>query len=79
MYDQIYEKMKGILSDKICGYRKGFSTQHALTSMTKQWRESLENKDFAGTVESNDVKDGSNNAPRRSKRLKTNSIKTFTT
>ena len=30
MYDQIYTKMKGILSDKLCGYRKGFSTQHAL-------------------------------------------------
>ena len=50
MYDQIYERMKGILSDKLCGYRKGFSTQHALMSMTEQWRKSLDNKGFAGAV-----------------------------
>ena len=50
MYDQIYERMKGILSDKLCGYRKGFSTQHALMSMTEQWRKSLDNKGFTGAV-----------------------------
>ena len=50
MYDQIYTKMKGILSDKLCGYRKGFSTQHALISMTEQWRKSLDKKGFAGAV-----------------------------
>ena len=50
MYDQIYERMRGILSDKLCGYRKGFSTQHALMSMTEQWRKSLDNKGFAGAV-----------------------------
>ena len=42
--------MKGILSDKLCGYRKGYSTQHALISMTEQWRKSLDNKGFAGAV-----------------------------
>ena len=50
MYDQIYEQIKGILSNKLCGYRKGFSTQHALMSMTEQWRKSLDNKGFAGAV-----------------------------
>ena len=42
--------MKGILSNKLCGYRKGFSTQHALMSMTEQWRKSLDSKGFAGAV-----------------------------
>ena len=50
MYDQIYERMEGILSDKLCGYRKGFSTQYALMSMTEQYRKSIDNKGFAGAV-----------------------------
>jgi len=50
MHDQIYKFMRNILSDKLCGYRKGFSTQHALISMTEQWRKSLDKKGFAGAV-----------------------------
>ena len=50
MHYQISTFMNGILSNKLCGYRKGYSTQHALISMTEQWRKSLDNKGFAGAV-----------------------------
>ena len=50
MFEQVSDKMKGILSDNLCGYRKGFSTQHALISMTEKWRKSLDKKGFAGSV-----------------------------
>ena len=50
LHDQINSKMKGILSNKLCGYRKGFGSQHALISMIEQWRKSLDNKGYAGGV-----------------------------
>ena len=50
LHDQVSNMMEGILSNKLCGYRKGYSTQHALISMTEQWRKSLDNKGFAGAV-----------------------------
>ena len=33
MFDQINLKMKDCLSNNLCGYRKGFSTQHAIILM----------------------------------------------
>jgi len=50
LHDQINSKMKGILSSKLCGYRKGFGSQHALISMIEHWRKSLDNKGYAGCV-----------------------------
>ena len=50
MHDQISTKMDGILSSKLCGYRKGFASQHALISMIEQWRKSLDQNGFAGAV-----------------------------
>jgi len=50
LHDQINSKMNGILSSKLCGYRKGFGSQHALISMIEKWRKSLDNKGFAGGV-----------------------------
>ena len=38
------------LSKNLCGYRKGFSSQHALISMIEKWRKSLGNKGYAGAV-----------------------------
>ena len=49
-HDQINTKMKGILSSKLCGYRKGFGSQHALISMIEEWRKSLDKKGYAGGV-----------------------------
>jgi hypothetical protein len=42
--------MSGVLSSKLCGYRKGFASQHALISMIEQWRKSLDKKGYAGAV-----------------------------
>ena len=50
MHDQISTKMDGILSSKLCGYRKGFASQHALISMIEQWKKSLDQNGFAGAV-----------------------------
>ena len=50
LHDQVSDMMKGILSDKLCGYRKGFSTQHALIAMTEKWRSSLDKRGYAGAV-----------------------------
>ena len=33
-----------LLSHYMCGYRKGFSTQHALLSLIKKWKKVLDNK-----------------------------------
>ena len=34
----------------LCGYRKGFNSQHALISLIERWRKSLDNKDYGGAV-----------------------------
>ena len=34
----------------MCGYRKGFSTQHALIALIEKWKVSLDNKGFAGAI-----------------------------
>ena len=32
----------------MCGYRKGFSTQHALLSLIEKWKNVLDNKGYGG-------------------------------
>jgi hypothetical protein len=48
--EQIQTNVDSFLSPYLCGYRKGFSAQHALISMTEQWKKSVDNKGFAGAV-----------------------------
>ena len=50
LYDQVNFKMKNILSKKLCGYRKGYSTQHAIISMIEKFRKSLDHKGFAAAI-----------------------------
>ncbi len=38
------------LSIHLCGYRKGYSTQHALIKLLERWKCSLDKKGFAGAV-----------------------------
>ena len=38
------------LSPYMCGYRKGFSTQHALLSLNEKWKKVLDNKGFGGAI-----------------------------
>ena len=42
MQAQISGYMEKILSSYLCGYRKGYSAQHALLSMLENWRISLD-------------------------------------
>ena len=37
-------------SDFLCGYRQGFSTQHALIKLIEKWRQSLDSRGYCGTV-----------------------------
>ena len=39
-----------ILSAKICGFRKGHSTQHALLNLLKNWQKCLDKSGVVGTV-----------------------------
>ena len=34
----------------LCGYRKGYNTQYALTSMIERWKKHLDNNGIAGTL-----------------------------
>ena len=36
--------INNFLSPYLCGYRKGFSTQLALLSLTEKWKKVLDNK-----------------------------------
>ena len=46
MQNQINVHIKSFLSPYLCGYRKGFNSQHALISLIERWRKSLDNKGY---------------------------------
>ena len=46
MHEQISFHVDQILSPYVCGYRKGFSTQHALLSLIEKWIKVLDNKGY---------------------------------
>ena len=50
MLKQILEQMNKYLSQNLCGYRKGFSTQTALTMLLEKWKNILDNNEYAGAV-----------------------------
>ena len=55
VYERIMQKqldnfIEQHLSKYLCGYRKGYSAQHALLALIEKWRESLDKKGFAGGV-----------------------------
>ena len=50
MQKQMRVYVEKFLSDYLCGYRKGFNAQYALTSMIEKWKQSLDNKGHAGAV-----------------------------
>ena len=51
MQRQINGYINNILSPYLCGgYRKGFSAQLALLSLTEKWKKALDNKGFEGAV-----------------------------
>ena len=50
MQPQIITYVEKFLSPFLCGYRKGYSPQHALMSMLETWRASLDNGGYGGGV-----------------------------
>ena len=50
MLNQVTAYMNEYLSPHLCGYRKGFSTQTALTSLIEKWKQILDSKGYGAAV-----------------------------
>ena len=51
MQNQIKTYVENYLSPFLCGYRKGYNTQYALTAMIEKWKEHLDKKGgIAGAI-----------------------------
>ena len=50
MYDQIYAYIDHYLSPYLCGFRKGFNTQHCLTGMLECWQKVIDKGKLAGAL-----------------------------
>ena len=50
LFEQIEKFSKKILSPKLCCFRKGHSTQHALLNLLKNWQKTLDKSGVIGTV-----------------------------
>ena len=50
MHKQLSFYIDQILSHYMCGYRKGFSTQHALLSLIEKAKKVLDNKGYGGAI-----------------------------
>ena len=50
MHKQISFYIDQFLSPYMCGYRKGFSTQHVLLSLIEKWETVLDNKGFGRAI-----------------------------
>ena len=47
---QITEYIDKFMSPYLCGFRKGFSTQHALLALIENWKTFLDRKGYAGSI-----------------------------
>ena len=50
MLKQILEQINKDLPQNLCGYRKGFSTQTALTMLLEKWKKMLDDNGYAGVL-----------------------------
>ena len=50
LFEQIEMFSEKILSPKLCGFRKGHSTQHVLLNLLKNWRNSLDMSGVIGAI-----------------------------
>ena len=50
MYDQISNYIDKHLSPFLCGFRRGYSTQHCLTVMIDRWQKAIDSGKFAGAL-----------------------------
>ena len=50
MFHRMSSYIDKYLSPFLCGFRKGFSTQHCLTSMLDRWKKSIDSEKLAGSL-----------------------------
>ena len=50
MLNQITTYMNEYLSPYLCGYRKGFNTQTALSSLIEKWKQIIDNKGYGAAI-----------------------------
>ena len=50
LYDQLSDYLEKYLNTLLCGFRKAYSTQHALFKLLQAWQEELDKSDFVGTI-----------------------------
>ena len=50
MFDQISVYIDKYLSPFLCGFRKGYSTQHCLMVMLEKWHKALDSGKMAGAL-----------------------------
>ena len=50
LHDQLSNHFEVIFSPKLCGFRKGLSTQHALLNIVREWQDTLDNSGIVGTI-----------------------------
>ena len=50
MQKQINSYIEKKLSPYLCGFRKGYNAQYALTAMIEKWKEALDNKGYAAAI-----------------------------
>ena len=50
LHRQVSSYVDQLLSTFMCGYRKGFSTQQALLSLTEKWKNTLDQNGYGGAI-----------------------------
>ena len=50
MFDQISSYIEKHLSPYLCGFRKGYSTQHCLAVMIDRWQKAMDSGKLAGAL-----------------------------
>ena len=50
LFEQMTQFAENVFSPKLCGFRKGYSTQYALAHLLRYWQHTLDNSKIVGTV-----------------------------
>ena len=50
MYEQMMTFVTSFLSNFLCGFRKGYNTQHALLNLIEKCKRVLDKKGYAGAI-----------------------------
>ena len=48
IYEDISQHMNKLLSPYLCGFHKGYSTEHCLIVMLEKWKKALDKRNYAG-------------------------------